>query len=126
LGYYFTCGRPARKQPLYDKNDDKEVLKLRFGFIDYLRKNHYSVKDIYFCGLRMYSFEVKGNYLWVPENYSGNILEDYGDQKYKSNEAICLVTMSYNGIIKTDIIIKDLEENFIIQHIREGYLKYIA
>lgn len=69
-------------------------------FCEYLRKHHYRSNNVYFCGVRLYSFDIMDNFIWVPENYQGNPHKDYRNLRLRANEVLILVTMSKVGIVR--------------------------
>lgn len=77
---------------------------MRLKFCQFLRKYKYQTKNIYFCGVRVYSYEMKANFIWVPESYRGVMEIDYAGLKYKPNEVVVLVTISNQGIIRQDML----------------------
>lgn len=50
-------------------------------------------------GLRIFSFEIKSNFIWIHDHYKGNILQDYGYLQFKNNEVLLLVTISNKGFV---------------------------
>jgi hypothetical protein len=91
---------------------------MRYLFCNYLRKKQYKFQSIFFVGVRLYSFELKNNYIWLHEQYQGNLFRDYGWVNFKDNEAVVLVTVSSEGIVRLDLYKNRLTEQDLIEHVR--------